>query len=88
MARSLEPEFPEFSCTAVHSILNPPMRTLPAPGDKAKLLDKARQFFDQAELRAGEGDLKQAAELIVRGLHCEHRAARLGPQVLRLIKSS
>jgi len=52
------------------------------------LLDKARHFFAQAELRAGEGDLQQAAELIVRGLHYEHRAARLGPQVLRLIKSS
>ena len=64
------------------------MRTFPATGDKAKLLDQARQLFDQAELRAGEGDLKQAAELIVRGLHCEHRAARMGPQVLQLIKSS
>ena len=64
------------------------MRTLPATSDKAKLLDKARHFFGQAELRAREGNLQQAAELIVRGLHCEHRAARLGPQVLQLIKSS
>ncbi|KKZ13408.1 MAG: hypothetical protein TH68_06830 [Candidatus Synechococcus spongiarum 142] len=64
------------------------MPTLPATSDKAKLLDKARHLFDQAELRAREGDLQQAAELIVRGLHYEHRAARLGPQVLQLIKSS
>lgn len=64
------------------------MRTFSAIGDKAKLLDKARHFFDKARLRAAEGDLKQAAELIVRGLHYEHRAARLGPQVLQLIKSS
>ena len=85
MAKSLEPE---PSCTAVHSVLVHTMRTLSATGDKAKLLDKARHFFDQAELRSREGDLKQAAELIVRGLHCEHRAARLGPQVLQLIKSS
>ena len=64
------------------------MHPLPAPSDKTKLLDKARHFFEQAELKSGEGDLKQAAELIVRGLHCEHRAARVGPQVLQLIKSS
>ena len=64
------------------------MRTLPATNDKAKWLDKARDFFVQAELKAREGDIEHAAELIVRGLHCEHRAARLGPQVLQLIKSS
>ena len=64
------------------------MRTLPGTNDKAKLLDTARHLFRQAELKSGEGDIEQAAELIVRGLHCEHRAARLGPQVLRLIKSS
>lgn len=64
------------------------MRTLPTTIDKAKLLDKARHFFVQAELRAKEGNLQQAAELIVCGLHCEHRAARLVPQVLQLIKSS
>ena len=64
------------------------MRTLPATRDKAQLLNEAHDFFVQAELKAREGDLQQAAELIVRGLHCEHRAARLGPQVLQLIKSS
>ncbi|SAY39025.1 hypothetical protein FLM9_1072 [Candidatus Synechococcus spongiarum] len=64
------------------------MRTLSTTSDKAKLLDKARHFFVQAEARAREGNLQQAAELIVHGLHCEHRAARLGPQVLQLIKSS
>ncbi|WP_152535252.1 hypothetical protein [Candidatus Synechococcus spongiarum] len=64
------------------------MTTLSAASDKARLLDEARRLFGQAELRAAAGDLQQAAELIVRGLHCEHRASRLGPQVLRLIKSS
>lgn len=64
------------------------MPTLSAASDKAKLLDKARHLFGQAKLRAAEGEIQQAAELIVRGLHCEHRATRLGPQVLQLIKSS
>ena len=64
------------------------MPPLPATSDKAKLLHQARDLFDQAELKAGEGDLQQAAELIVRGLHCEHRAARMGPQILQVIKSS
>ena len=64
------------------------MQTFSATGDKDRLLNQAQELFRQGEMRAGEGDLEQAAELIVRGLHCQHRAARLGPQILQVIKSS
>jgi len=64
------------------------MSMLAPTSNKAKFLDRARHLFEQAREKAGQGDLKQAADLIVRGLNYEHRAARLEPQVLKVIKLS
>ncbi len=50
-------------------------------------LREAGSFFENASVRAGEGDLQTSAGFILKALDQERRARGVGPQVLHLIKT-
>jgi len=53
---------------------------------RQQLLDQARALNEQAARAASQGEISEAARLILAALDCERRAGGVGPQVLQLIK--
>ena len=54
---------------------------------KQAFLKEAGYFFENASVRANEGDLQSCAIFILKALDKERRASGVGPQVLHLIKT-
>ncbi|TGG77962.1 MAG: hypothetical protein ERJ67_05950 [Aphanocapsa feldmannii 277cV] len=70
-------------------MLSQPAQSKPSVDQRrGELRQQADQFHARARDAAELGDLKMAAELILRGLDCERRSVSLGPQVLQLIRTT
>jgi len=80
--------------TATSTPVRPPVplpgRRPPSPAadplPRQQWLDQASQLFDEASRAAEQGQVADAAQLILKALDCERRAGGVGPQVLQLIK--